>query len=438
MSATSHREEAIRWAVRLAICLGIAGAVACTPDLTGDPGDPGTADAGDVGDDPDGDVREEDVRESDTGGANAGEIDADLDADLDATDTADASSPEPSWDRFQAFFNEPEGGENDPLLEDVLIDLVGMAEPGSAIRGAFYTWTRTGVAQAFVDAYEAGVDVRLVVGNNNFDSETGVPNGAMEILLDGLGDRLTVCSEGQSSGGCIGDGIQHNKFALFSELGDGSSQVVFQSSANPTSPQRRSFNNAVVIRGDGGLYDAYLGYWEDLREQEEDLDYYRSFVGDHGTKAYFFPRASGDTIVNVLNNITCDDDSEIHVGMARFTNPRVAIAEALAQRAAEGCEVSVLVRESFTSTSVIDALTAPGVFLGVFPDGATHAVHSKYLLVRAPYGSNERRQHLVWTGSHNYTGPALRRHDETLLKIEDEELYSAFLSNWEMMRDRLD
>ncbi len=420
-----------REAVALAVVLwtGLA-APGCTPELV------------DAGGERDAGIVEEEVGQApsrDVGGAVEDVGDDLADVGEDVGEDVEPEEPEPSWERFEAFFNEPEGGQNDGILETALIDLLAMAEPGSSVRGAFYTWTRTGVAQAFVDAYDAGVDVRLVVGNNNFDADTGAPNGAMQLLLDGLGDdRLTVCSEGQSSGGCIGDGIQHNKFALFSSLSDGSTEVVFQSSANPTSPQRRSFNNVVVIREDGGLYEAYLGYWEDLRAQQRDLNYYRSFVGDHRTKAYFFPRASGDTIVNVLNNITCDGDSEIHLGMARFTNPRVAIAETLAARAAEGCEVSVLVREGFTSASVIAALSAPGIYLGVFPDGAEHAVHSKYLLVRAPYGSAARRQYLVWTGSHNYTGPALRNHDETLLKIEDQGLYEAFRANWEMMRGRLD
>ncbi len=341
----------------------------------------------------------------------------------------------PEWDRFEVHFNEPIDEGNDDHLEDVLIELLEMAEPGSSVRAAFYTWSRTRIAGAFVAALDAGVDVRVIVGNTNVHSD-GTDWQAIQILRAGLGDRLTICSEGESSGGCIGDGIQHNKFTVFSHLDDGSTDVVFQSSANHTNPQRHQFNNAVIIREDKALYEAYSNYWYDLRAQQRDLDYYRSFLGDYDTKVYFFPRATGDTIVNVLNNVTCDDDSHIHVAMAYFSNPRLAVAEALADRFFEGCEVSVLVREATTGSSIISELSVEGIDLSVFPSGTTHSVHSKYLLINAPYGSEAERQKLVWTGSHNYTGPALRNHDETLLKIQNDDVYEAYLDNWEMMRDR--
>lgn len=422
--------------------------VGCTQELASEGDhDIGFADTGsadlDSGDTSSSDSGSEDTSSGDTSSSDSGSSDASFDQqdtelpDVDGGEVdVEEDEPAPPPPTFEAHFNEPVDGGNDNALEDVIIDLLAKAEPGSLVRGAFYTWSRTRVAHAFVDAYEAGVDVELVVGNTNQSSD-GSEYAAIGILRDGLGDRLTICREGESSGGCIGDGIQHNKFALFSALEDGSEDVILQSSANFTNPQRRAFNNTLVIRGDHTLYQAHLDYWHDLRDQQQNLDYYRSTVGDHRTKVYLFPRASGDTIVNVLNNVTCDGDSHIHVGMARFTNPRSAIADALVARLSEGCNVSVLVRESTTSTGIIDTLNISGLDLAIFPDGADHGVHSKYLLIDAPYGSNATRQKLVWTGSHNYTGPALRNHDESLLKIRNDGVYEAFLDNWEMMRGRL-
>ncbi len=73
------------------------------------------------------------------------------------------------------------------------------------------------------------------------------------------------------------------------------------------------------------------------------------------------------------------------------------------------------------------------------PDAAGDAddevsVHSKYLLISGAYGSKASHQNRVWTGSHNYTGPALRRNDEVLLKIRQDEVDNAFLGNWSHMR----
>ena len=47
-------------------------------------------------------------------------------------------------------------------------------------------------------------------------------------------------------------------------------------------------------------------------------------------------------------------------------------------------------------------------------------LHSKYLLVEGVYDGKAGRK-LVFTGSHNYTYPALRANDETLLKIDVEK-----------------
>src|SRR5690606_37723002 len=101
-------------------------------------------------------------------------------------------------------------------------------------------------------------------------------------------------------------------------------------------------NNLVIIRDDKALYDAYAGYWTDLQAQQQDLNYYRSFTGDTGTKAYFYPRASGDTILGVLDNVTCDSGTSIRVAMAFFTSGRSEVAERLVSKRQQGCGVSVV------------------------------------------------------------------------------------------------
>lgn len=389
------------------------------------------------GEDPsEGDDSTQDPGEGDDGTQDPGEGDGGTQDPGEDDNGGGDDPPAPAPPRFETHFNEPAGGGNDDHLEDVLIDLLGKAEPGSKVRAAFYSWSRQRVARAFVNAYNAGVDVQVVVGNTNRHAN-GEDWEAIKTLKNGLGSRLTICREGQSSGGCIGKGINHNKFTIFSALDDGSKDVVFQSSANHTNPQRKDFNNAIIIRGDTALYTAYSNYWTDLKAQQQNLNYYRSFNGDHRTKVYFYPRKSGDTIVSILNNITCDNNSYIHVGMAFFSNPRVAVAERLAARQREGCKVRVIADGPEIGNQVLNTLRGANIEVKVFSAGAQHRVHSKYLLINAPYGSNQTRQKLVWTGSHNYTGPALREHDETLLKIRNDEVYDAYLANWQMMRNRL-
>jgi hypothetical protein len=325
---------------------------------------------------------------------------------------------------FETHFTRPEPDQPDLALEDIVIELLESTPAGESVRAAYYTFTRTRIADAFVDAHERGVDVQLVLGNTNN------PDGAaLTTLRTGLEDRLTICREGQESGGCIGDRIQHNKFILFSELEDGSRDVVLQSSANFTNPQTNQFNNLVVIRDDTALYEAYSNYWTDLLAQVTNLDYYHSVVGDLQTKAYFYPRASGDTIVGILNNVDCAIGADVYLGMAIFTNPRIAIAERLVEMDAQGCNVHVLTRDGGNSGDILATLSVGTIDLTLQP-----IMHSKYLVIDGAYGANSSHQKLVWTGSHNFTGPALRRNDETLLKIRQDEVFEAFLEDWQHAR----
>ena len=45
-----------------------------------------------------------------------------------------------------------------------------------------------------------------------------------------------------------------------------------------------------------------------------------------------------------------------------------------------------------------------------------------------------KRQQPVFTGSHNYTGPALTENDEALLGPGHPRLYQAFLADWHRLK----
>ncbi len=334
-------------------------------------------------------------------------------------------------------------------IEDELIRLFRAATPGSQIRIALFTWTRGRMVDALMSAAQRGVDVRVVLDESNqIEEPEGSGNwrytAAVQRLLTELGrDRVTLCNARTppDGGGCHGTGINHNKFFLFSELCDGSRNVVVQSSANLTNPQITQYNNAVVIRNDAALHAAYLGYWRDLDAERRDLSYYHSENGDTGTKAYFFPRASQggdpdpdrDTIHNILaDNVECGNNSEVLVMMAFWSQARGYLVEDLARLRGRGCDVRVIVSRDASTDALQRHLR------DALPDNKIHlvdGVHSKYLLVKADYLGE--RKHLVWTGSHNYTGPALRENDETLLKIDDRAIFDAFRANWQRGWDNL-
>lgn len=334
---------------------------------------------------------------------------------------------------FQVFFSVPkmDGSANarDYTLETQLKSLLTHTPAGAQVRVSLFHFTRGTMADAFVAAKRRGVDVRIVLDGANAEY------AAYDKLKAGLGAaNVTLCTARDA---CIGTGINHNKFFLFSKLDDGSTNVVVQSSANLTAAQLSEHNNMVVIRNDPKLYAGYRAYWEDLRRHRQDLNYYTTVNGTHAVKAYFFPRNSGgDTIVNVLDNISSCRNTKVRVAMAFFAQNRLAVADALARQARRGCDVRVVVRDGDdTGASVASRIRAGGGKVEKYKMHANgEGVHSKYLLIEGNYLGVRRK--LVWTGSHNYTGGALRINDETLLKITNDAVYDKFAANWTAINRR--
>ena len=119
--------------------------------------------------------------------------------------------------------------------------------------------------------------------------------------------------------------------------------------------------------------------------------------------------------------------------MAFFTDARLEVAQALAARSNEGCDVRVVAGDDAIplGTAVSSTLGAAGVGLTRYPSrSGGWSLHSKYLLIDARYAGSATRRSLVFTGSHNWTGPALTLNDETLLRVEDEGVFDAYLADW--------
>ena len=147
--------------------------------------------------------------------------------------------------------------------------------------------------------------------------------------------------------------------------------VGVQASANMTHPQLHMHTNMIVIRDDVQLYDAYFAYWNDLDAHVQNANYYQSVDGATGTKVYFFPRSSGDTVVSVLGNVECVAGSKIRVAMAFFSDARVEIANQLVALKSQGCSVEAVLKDDATNpgATVLSTLKNGGVTVKLFPDG---------------------------------------------------------------------
>lgn len=360
-------------------------------------------------------------------GADAGsEPDAGIDAGQSPDAGADAGLP-----AFQTFFSRrPADDTRDLTIENALVSLIDAATPGSQVRVAIYSFTRGPPSAALLRAAQRGVDVRVVV-DGDAPSTLG---SEVATLQAGLGvANVHVCDPPGTA--CVGSGIMHHKTFLFSALADGSRDVVVQASHNLTNTQLSMHNNAVVVRGDAALYAAYRQTWDDLFADVEVPDYYRIDDGALATRVYFFPRPTGgDTSVSILGNVTCDGTARIRVAMAFFTDARLEVAQALAARKQEGCDVQVVAGDADIplGAQVASTLQAAGVPVVRYPSrGGGWSLHSKYVVIDATYAGSVGHRRLVFTGSHNWTGPALTINDETLLRVEDDAVAAAYFADWQ-------
>ena len=347
--------------------------------------------------------------------------------------------------RLKAVFSTP-ANKPDLTIENEFRRLVRAAVPGSQVRISIYAFSRYGVADEVIAAGKRGVDVRVVVdGLNRFESPAGsgvyVPFTALQKIRAALGeDSVVICSDDEVpvklKGGCLSSGINHNKFAVFSQLCDGSRHVVFQSSANFSRSMNDVHNNAVIVRDDPALFAGYLDYWTAEAAKVRIPDYFRQIDGQR-TRAWFFPRPrtgsdlrepETDTVQGILDNVSCAGGTRVRVAMAFWNDSRDYLVDALAQLRDEGCDVRILTNTNITSDGVKAKLASA---FSTDEARLLPHIHSKYLFVDGMYVNTKRK--LVWTGSHNWVYGAIRTNEEAILRVDDPAVFAAFDADWNGM-----
>ena len=316
-------------------------------------------------------------------------------------------------------------------LQERIAQMIRCVPSGERVRLSIYEWTHALVADAVEEAARHGVDVRVLIDGSD---RTLASNQPMITRLRASlgGDRVSVCAAG-----CVGSGINHNKFVLISRVAQGHHHIVMQSTGNWKLHYRH--NSMAVVSDNTALFDAYEAYWGDLSAQRHHPNYYDSHVLDGdaayptSTRVYMFPRGSGgDTVVSILDNVTgCPSGSTLRLAMGDFTDARLEVAQRLTALSGQGCSVHVMGVEDMGPQSLAVLGGWDGRRVHLYGQSDPVRVHSKYLLVDAEY--NGARRQLVWMGSHNLTGPALRSNDETLLRFEHPLIWQAYMGNWDQM-----
>lgn len=370
-----------------------------------------------------------------------------------------------------AVFNNPVGTAAErTAIQTRTVELVEAAPPGSLIRVAQYYADDPTIPNALVAAKNRGVAVQVVLDGR----QTVIP--VWNTLVAGLGTDLAAaswvltCPAGR---GCIGNrtvggvkSINHNKFILFSST-SGAADVVMQSTANWHNGRDgwKGWNAAMIVVGNAGIYDAYSGYFDDLKARRADNNYYdtRVPVQSGNAKVFFFPRAEAagasvynnpaeDTVMTILNNTECfgnravgtpDGTFRTIIRVNHMSLSRSYIARKLLELDRAGCDVEVVTRYdpghsheqqamAYLLTPVTTGYDGPLVRYYCVADSVW--THAKYFQVEGRYyGKGDRL--LTWVGSHNLSHSSLRQSDEVLLQSEDPTVFAGFRDNFTAVRD---
>jgi phosphatidylserine/phosphatidylglycerophosphate/cardiolipin synthase-like enzyme len=368
-----------------------------------------------------------------------------------------------------AVFNDPTVDSGRSAIQDRIVALIDGTPAGERIRMSMWYADDPTIPNALVAAHARGVDVQVVFDHK----ETAL--APWTTLTGALGTDesaaswVLACPAGR---GCIGtrklgtvEAINHNKFYLFSSTG-GARNVVVQSSANLHNGRDglKGWNNALILVGNTGIWNDYNAYFEDLKAQKPNNNYYdtRAPVASGDAKVHHYPRqeASGDspyqdpsedTISTILNHVDCFGNSVvgtqdgthrtiIRVAMDLFS--RDYLAEKLWDLDAAGCYVQVALTydpgTALQVTSMKKLLKAAGSYHGplvrYYCNSDNIWIHSKYLQIEGNYYGGPDRK-IVWTGSANWSTNSLRQSDETLLQLEDSAVYDAYTANFVAIRD---
>ncbi|GAA0934313.1 phospholipase D-like domain-containing protein [Nonomuraea longicatena] len=340
-----------------------------------------------------------------------------------------ASSSAP---QLEAHFTRPSiTGVHDDSLKTRTLELIGQAATGSSIRMATFLMSDTDVKTALVNAKnQRNVDVRVVAENLNHSP-------VLDQLRTELGaDRVVLCHQGCNS--AANADIMHHKFAVFSQLADGRTDVVMQSSQNYDN-KHTAHQNMLISSGDPGLANGYRAVFDTLASQRAHT-WTTPFTSTSGKVTVWMTPRTDDPLLAAVRNTDCP--GTIRVAHSQFSDERLDLIKALGDKKAAGCTVEVIVPEGNQTTATGKLLAARGIVSFSYRPGGCHyplagkceldTIHSKIMLIDSAATGK-----LVFTGSHNLNNGSLTRADDSIVQVKDEAVWNAYDADFRDMREEL-
>jgi phosphatidylserine/phosphatidylglycerophosphate/cardiolipin synthase-like enzyme len=323
--------------------------------------------------------------------------------------TTPASPASGTW--WEVYFTDPVNI-NDPAqwqnsVEGRLIEKINAAQQSIHIVSFEFDLTR--VAEALIAANERGVDVRWVTDDEHGLEADEEPDHGQFAMLDEAG--IEVRSDTRSA-------LMHNKFWIF----DG--QTVWTGSTNVTTNGIfKQDNNAIVIHSPelAAIYEReFEEMWNgefgprstsQLAEQVVTLDGKEVLV-------VFTPEDSAleDIIIPVVNT------AEHSIRFMAFSFTDYPLANAMIERARNGVDVAGVFETVGSDTDAAELRTLFCAGLAVRRDGNPSFLHHKVIVID---------EHIVITGSLNYSTNAEESNDENVLLIDHAEIAGLYMQEFE-------
>lgn len=322
-----------------------------------------------------------------------------------------------------------------------VVSLINGAPKGSAVRIGIYNVTSSAIVDAISRAHKRGVVVTIVM--NGSHAKDAVPQKIRKVI----GSRFKDCGS-KATNPCISTakGHMHAKYMTLSTTKDSAGtvrkKVVWYSSANFSGSGWDLSNNAVTVYGDSALYSGFLSdVWTPMWEQRSYTgnDYYvagsqRGYVDSRYSKhtVYVSPEQTTDLVANRLSYVNPGKDCDVRVMQAQVTGSRPEVLKQLVRLKKGGCAVRLVTGQGDTglTASARTTLNKGGISNSYIE--SQKPIHDKAFVIKARYSGSKTPRYIVFTGSHNITGPALRNNDEILTKVTDSKgFYDGFRSHFD-------
>jgi len=348
---------------------------------------------------------------------------------------------------LESLFTRGLYNQTDNTLVNKLRFLIQHAVQGSYIRFSvflfYYQDDNEPLLLDLLAAAERGVHVQLITDLPEADKPE--KRGAGYAFQENFSQRMQAAALKGHSDSWIKEHAKvtwssknHTKIFLFSDSAGFKNWVII-TSENLTDTERQKYQAGFIMR-DQASYKAFDLYWNQIL-QGTYKDFWAASNGKN-LAHFFFPQRTGDdAIYQQLDRIKAAPQGsapgKLLISMARWNSERFPLAMKIVQLAELGVQIEIITRNNpqIVDEGILKVLShRPNITLHT-ADVDRLNIHSKYILFDGYYddgGSpeNSKSKKILWVGSYNFTGMAMRSNYETWSEVRDDKIFQDYSANF--------